>query len=120
MLRPNRPLARICRQLTVSERKPTTICGGSRLSEQHELIVSPQARPSIRVVTITTPAASARMASLNISLDRCSRSRDGIVRLEVASDLVNREVPVNDHRHPSLRRDHASCQPVLDRVHVVL
>ena len=67
MLTPKRLLSTIAgRPLAACEREMRSL-GGLAESEQHALIVSPQSRPSTWVVTMTTPAASMRIAALNPS-----------------------------------------------------
>src|SRR5215211_817610 len=64
MLTPNLPLWSIACALIESDRSETRIVGGSADTEVNALTVVPHGRSSTRVVTITTPLASALIASV--------------------------------------------------------
>jgi hypothetical protein len=56
--------ARIARALAVREPSETRIVGGSSETDAKALMVIPHGRPSSQLVTITTPLASALIASV--------------------------------------------------------
>src|SRR5215212_1566013 len=64
MLTPKPSVASIARALTVSEQSDTRMVGGSADTDAKALTVTPHGRPSIRVVTITTPPARTLIASV--------------------------------------------------------